>query len=315
MMQLDAHAIHAQLGAEGWRQALVAVGIDEKFLAKKHGPCPACGGKDRYRFHNKRGRGDWFCNQCRSGDGFRLVMLVLGVGFADARKQVIEAARLGEGEKIKTVRMASPDPQEPARPTRRVTQLLRESCAVEDCDDAVFYLASRNLWPRPQGHGLRAHASVEYWQDRHSVGRYPALLAAVRDVHSELVTAHVTYLHNGEKVSELEPRKILSAMTGRDGCSVHLMPHGEALGIAEGIETALSASIMHEMPVWAALNAALLQKFVPPPSVTKLVIFADRDIAGLDAATKLMQRIQGKVELEIRTPQSKDWNDALRSAS
>lgn len=313
-MNLDAYTIHAQLGAEGWRSVLAAVGIEERFLAKKHGPCPACGGKDRYRFDNKRGRGDWICNQCGSGDGFKLVMLVMGVNFATARKHVIEAARLEPSDVRPMVN--EPAAEEPARPTRRITQLLRESCAVEDCDATAIYLATRKLWPLPASHSLRAHPSVEYWQDRQRIGRYPALLACVRDLRDELVTMHVTYLEeDGQKIQGHEPRKILSALTGREGCAVRLMRHDATLGIAEGIETALSAAVMHEMPVWSALNAALLQKFTPPTGVTKLVIFADRDIAGLDAATKLMQRLQGSVEMEIRTPQSKDWNDAHRSAA
>lgn len=38
-------------------------------LNGKHGPCPFCGGKDRFRFDDKNGSGSWFCNQCGSGDG------------------------------------------------------------------------------------------------------------------------------------------------------------------------------------------------------------------------------------------------------
>ncbi|VTM37715.1 Zinc binding domain / DNA primase [Klebsiella quasipneumoniae] len=43
----------------------------------KHGPCPKCGGKDRFRFDNKDERGTWFCNHCGSGDGIDIVKLVL----------------------------------------------------------------------------------------------------------------------------------------------------------------------------------------------------------------------------------------------
>ncbi|EHF3472195.1 DUF927 domain-containing protein, partial [Proteus mirabilis] len=44
----------------------------------KHGACPKCGGKDRFRFDDKNGKGTWFCNQCGHGDGLDLVKLVTG---------------------------------------------------------------------------------------------------------------------------------------------------------------------------------------------------------------------------------------------
>lgn len=312
MNYLDAHAIHARLGANGWRDVLLAAGINEKFLRNKHGPCPACGGSDRFRFDNKNGRGDWICNQCGAGDGFKLLMGAFGLRFPDARRKVLELAGITEAS---DVRMDPRPVEEIAKPTRRVLQLIRETCAIEDCEPVRRYMKSRALWPLPERHSLRAHTSVEYWNDRVRIGRYPALVAVVRDMCGEVVTAHVTYLDpEGRKLEGFEPRKILSSMKGREGCAVPLMPHGETLGIAEGIETALSASIMHEVPTWAALNTSLLAKFEPPHTVKKLIIFADRDVAGLEAASKLMQRLQERVRLEIRTPQSKDWNDALRSA-
>ena len=36
-----------------WPNILAHFGIAESFLTGKHGPCPICGGKDRFRFGNK----------------------------------------------------------------------------------------------------------------------------------------------------------------------------------------------------------------------------------------------------------------------
>jgi len=317
-MKLDAHEIHATLGSNGWREVLLSAGISEAFLRNRHGPCPVCGGQDRFRFDNKNGRGDFYCNQCGAGDGFKLIMGVFGLPFAEARKRVIELAGISaDVVRDLPARTAAIIEAEPiAKPTQRVLQLLRETCPVEDCEPVRRYLAGRSLWPLPAGHRLRAHASVEYWEDRQSIGRFPALVAAVRDASHDLVTVHVTYLEpRGCKLEGHEPRKILSSMKGRVACAVPLMAHGDTLGIAEGIETALSASVLHEVPTWAALNTALLQKFEPPTNVKKLIVFADRDVAGLDAAARLMQRLQNRVTLEIRTPSSKDWNDSLRACA
>jgi putative DNA primase/helicase len=93
-------------------------------------------------------------------------------------------------------------------------------------------------------------------------------------------------------------------------------PVAECMGIAEGIETALSATALDGVPVWAALNTSLLIRFAPPDGVTTLRIYADRDIPGLKAAGHLMERLQGQVSCELRVPSApyKDFNDQLISS-
>lgn len=44
----------------------------------RHGPCPKCGGKDRFRLDDLDGRGTWICSQCGNGDGLDLVKLMTG---------------------------------------------------------------------------------------------------------------------------------------------------------------------------------------------------------------------------------------------
>src|ERR1044071_2885603 len=87
---------------------------------------------------------------------------------------------------------------------------------------------------------------------------------------------------------------------------------GDKLGIAEGIETALAASIIYNMPVWAALTAGLLQEWIPPASVSTVFIFGDNDASstGQAAAYTLAQRLKAKgidslVELPARV--GEDW--------
>jgi putative DNA primase/helicase len=315
MSYLTSHDIHARIGANGWPQILSSLGIGESFLRKRPGPCPACGGNDRFTFDNRKGHGDYFCRKCEPGDGFKLLMRVHGWDFPVARRRVMEAAGISEREVREEIRRIEREEPEKviARPTRRVEILVRECCRIEDCEPAVVYLKSRALWPLPKGHRLRAHPSVAYFQDRVIIGRYPALVAVVRDVAGEFVSAHVTYLTlEGRKLQQYDPRKILSPLTNREGCAVRLMEASEELGIAEGIETAFSAARMDRRPVWAAINAPLLAKFEPPVGVKRLAIYADRDEAGLEAAAKLMERLQGRVACSLRVPPQGDWNDVLR---
>ena len=36
-----------------WKEILPALGIDPKFLQNRHGPCPICGGDDRFRWDDR----------------------------------------------------------------------------------------------------------------------------------------------------------------------------------------------------------------------------------------------------------------------
>jgi putative DNA primase/helicase len=65
-----------------WPSILRAIGIDSRYLSKKPGPCPLCGGgTDRWSFDDKDGRGTWICRKCPAdrgkvafGNGVDLVM-------------------------------------------------------------------------------------------------------------------------------------------------------------------------------------------------------------------------------------------------
>src|SRR5262245_41296796 len=90
--RLDATVIRQQALGK-WREILTRLGMDLPAIAKQHGPCPACGGKDRFRFDDQEGKGTWFCNQCQpqAGDGFHLVQNVRGCDFPQALQIVADA--------------------------------------------------------------------------------------------------------------------------------------------------------------------------------------------------------------------------------
>ena len=67
---------------------------DHQLNPKTHGPCPRCGGADRFRAMDDVGEtGALFCNQCfstRNGDGFDAIQWLKGCTFAGALKLVSE---------------------------------------------------------------------------------------------------------------------------------------------------------------------------------------------------------------------------------
>src|SRR5665213_2681777 len=70
------------------RQILPQLGIDTQFLINKHGPCPLCGGVDRFRFDDKDGSGSYYCNQCGPGVGLILVRKRNNLDYGAACREV-----------------------------------------------------------------------------------------------------------------------------------------------------------------------------------------------------------------------------------
>jgi predicted P-loop ATPase len=102
------------------------------------------------------------------------------------------------------------------------------------------------------------------------------------------------------------------------GSVVMLGGASSIMGIAEGIETALSAQQIFEMPVWAATSAAGVAGFPVLNPIKHLNIFADHDPAGMQAAHRCAQRyMTAGIQGEIRYPPevNNDWNDFIIAKS
>ena len=98
-----------------WPAILAALGVDARYTdTRKHQPCPACGGKDRYRFTDHRQGGGFICNHCApdGGSGFDLLMLVSGYDFKEAVRAVAGVLGMGGGQPAPVVAKAAPPVQE-----------------------------------------------------------------------------------------------------------------------------------------------------------------------------------------------------------
>lgn len=174
---------------------------------------------------------------------------------------------------------------------------------------------------------LRVNTRCTYFNaDGKKEGSFPALFAPVFDEHGQLWSWHRTYLKDGRKAPVGEAKKLMSPGFRAEG-SLHIElgsePEHGILGIAEGIETALSAHLACGLPVWSAVNAGFLSRFTPPAGVKAVVIFADKDASqtGQNAARELAERLNSsgivaKIALpkeDLENRHGVDWNDVLLS--
>jgi phage/plasmid primase-like uncharacterized protein len=86
------------------------------------------------------------------------------------------------------------------------------------------------------------------------------------------------------------------------GAAIRLTAVSEVLGIAEGIETALAAFELFEVPVWSGISAQGIESFEPPAGVREVIVFADHDenFAGQAAAYRAAHRLTLKgFEVEV----------------
>jgi putative DNA primase/helicase len=293
-----------------WRGILSHFGLDQRAMSGKHGPCPMCGGEDRWRFDDKGGRGTWICNACGAGTGIDLVMKLRGYDFREALEAVKPLVGLTAAEDIK-----SGMSDERKRELRQ--QLWKESVPVRPGDPVDEYLRNRGvdqgIYPRV----LRFHKACRYAEGV----TYPAMIAAVQDADGKGVSLHRSFILDGYKAPVDTPRMLMPGSIP-PGSAVRLAEIGDGttIGIAEGIETALAASDRFSVPTWAALTAGLLADWEPPSGVTEVVIFGDNDhsFTGQAAAYQLAKRLKSmkgrslSVSVHIPPEAGTDWNDLTK---
>ena len=290
-----------------WRGILMALEVDERFLVNRHGPCPFCEGRDRYRWDDKDGKGSFICSQCGAGDGFEFLKRFKGWDFKTAAAEI--DAVVGH---VSPASSAKPGMTEKQR-MDMLHEVWSGSIALTGDDQASRYLSSRGVLPGRLPICLRFHprCPVPY-----GGGYLPAMLALVQDSAGEFVNMHRTFLGPNGKAEIETPRAVMAGKLP-EGSAVRIYPvHGERIGIAEGIETAIAAAKRFNMPVWAALNSTLLKSWVPPAGVSEVVVFGDNDPAfgGQSAAFALAHRlsVRNRIAVSVRIPETvgKDWADA-----
>lgn len=208
--------------------------------------------------------------------------------------------------------------------SRWITKLLKDSHAVQEGDAVALYLRRRlGLAVRSIPKCIRAHGALGYFNDGQLVNVWTAMVAALQAPNGNVVALHRTWLRpDGQKADAPGPVKKLTLAAGpvSGGCIRLSWPETgrplETIGIAEGIETALAAQAASGIPTVAAYSANNLAAWHWPPGVRRIVVFADHDHAGIEAATRLKTRaLTARVGCETLVPSSQgvDWCDVWAS--
>ena len=300
----------------------------------RHVPCPVHGGTDGFRLFNDAARtGGGICNTCGSfADGIALLQWLTRRSFQETLTDVHGVLNAATPICVNAAQRPAIDRIDDATLRKILNDTWAESAALTKPASrlAVQYLESRGLSRKLFARlpDLRFHPRLLYREKARADRYLPGLLALVRAADGTPVTAHRTYLsEHGEKARVRSPRKLFPVPT--DGpalaaAAVRLGERRKVLGIAEGIETALSAYAASGAPCWSAINATLLERWRPPQGVDIVHIWADRDRngRGLRAAKVLKARLwKLGVKALIWMPsgeivggaKSVDWNDVLRS--
>lgn len=234
-------------------------------------------------------------------------------------------ARLGISDEPR--REAKPKAREPEDSDRvdRALHLWREAEKASGTP-AEAYLVSRGLSLAPglnSGDVLRFHPGCPFRLEDGTTARLLAMMALFRDIITdEPCGLHRTALKpDGSGKADIpglgNPKKMLGIAKG---AAIKLSADEEithGLGLAEGIETAMTALCAGWRPVWACGSAGAIGAFPVLAGVEELTIFGDADPTGLAAAKvcRTRWRQAGRLCTIFLPPQDgEDWNDTVRAA-
>lgn len=143
----------------------------------------------------------------------------------------------------------------------------------------------------------------------------PAMIAAV-SLDEGPIAIHRTFLDAARPavVGFTKPKRALGSL--REAAVRLFAPKDGCLGLAEGIESALSAKALTGIPCWATLGNERFGLVTIPESVTDLHLFIDHDKGGdLAAERGLKAYAKDGRSIHVRRPSKRgtDWNDELLS--
>jgi hypothetical protein len=251
-------------------------------------PCPNHG----------KGRGDRFPSlSVEDGDEGRLLLWCFaGCGFTDILDELKHRGLIDDAKTLPSRKGFTPTIHRPEI-NPDVGALTIWQAAVEVQETVVDeYLNRRGICLRP--------AMLRCRLDHRS------MVAGVQAPDGKVIAIQQTWLtSDGEKASG---KRLTTGNLGAG--AVRLGASARAMGLAEGVETALSAMQMTGMTAWASLGASRLHNVELPPEVEEVHVFVDNDEPGRAAAKRTADThtsIGRRVYLRSPPDKCGDWNDFL----
>ena len=234
--------------------------------------------------------------------------------FAGCDQQSVLAALAREGFEAPALFSPSaitnePEPTSTRKPSAAALRIWRDAQPLR-ASPAKAYLESRGILAASPA--LRFHPRTPLGpKGRARV--LPAMIAAV-SLDEGPIAIHRTFLSTeaSGKAAFEKPKRALGAL---GEAAVRLFaPVSGKLGLAEGVESAMSAYALTGIPVWATLGNERFGLVSVPESVTELHLFVDHDAGGELAASRgLAAYARDGRTIHVRKPSSRDtdWNDEL----
>lgn len=278
-----------------WRQTLEGYGCKLP-NGRHHGPCPVCGGKDRFRFDDKDGRGTWFCSQCdpQSGGGLLLLSRYLG-------KPTIEVAKELIGQDM----------------PRTVAPVRKHSATDEQMRDEMRKRAKRGAEILME-HSQKA--SHPYMDGKGLYGEWLVNNQIMMGADQEKIEPGALLLVPAYKDGELVNIQKITVegkkrpIYGGDMSGVcHIISGtGKIVAITEGFATGVTVNRMTNATTYVAFNTGNLMAITAQARAenpgSNVVIFADNDDhgSGLKYAEEASVPANAKIALP---PEVGDWDD------
>lgn len=224
--------------------------------------------------------------------GDLLDLIAANQGLATLRDTLAEARRflaLPQLERTDTHPRSTPAPTGSPEAARRLFAISKPISGTI----AQAYLRTRGITDLRNCTSLRFHPRCWYRGDEEpesARNAWPALIAAVTDLHGTITGAHRTWLDpsGNDKAPVATPRRSMGNLLGN---AVRFGTATDVLAAGEGLETMLSLrQALPTVPMAAALSANHLAALVLPMGLKRLYVARDDDAAGHRATAELIDR-------------------------